>query len=204
MDCVTGVEVCGALKNIVALSAGFVDGLGLGSNTKAAIIRLGLVEMRKFAHTFFEGVLEETFFDSCGLADVITTCYGGRNRQCAEQFVKTGKPWRALEKELLSGQKLQGTGTCAEVYDVLKANNLLDEFPLFHTTFRIAFQSANPTEIVTAFMSDTPRPPEQYGSPKMLLQMAAHAPHHGPFPGAAFPPQRPMLPAPSFPLHSRM
>lgn len=172
---IPGVEVCGALKNIVALAAGFSDGLGYGSNTKAAIVRMGMVEMRKFAHTFFEGVLEETFFDSCGFADVITTCYGGRNRKSAEAFVKTGKSWKQLEQDLLGGQKIQGTGTAEEVYEVLRANNLLDEFPLFQTTYRIAFKGANPKEIVTIFMSETPRPLEQYGSPKLLLKLASQS-----------------------------
>merc|ERR1719238_1042602 len=100
-----GVELCGALKNIVAIGAGFVDGMGMGGNTKAAIIRIGLVEMMRFCNKFYSGVQQATFFQSCGVADLITTCYGGRNRKCAKAFVTTGKPWDVLEKELLGGQK---------------------------------------------------------------------------------------------------
>ncbi|DAZ93337.1 TPA: hypothetical protein N0F65_010803 [Lagenidium giganteum] len=142
-----GVEMCGALKNVVAIGAGFCDGLNYGGNTKAAIIRLGLIEMKKFCFKYFDGVKEDTFFESCGIADLITTCFGGRNRKCAEAFVKTGQSWEELENTMLNGQKLQGTLTSKEVSTILKAHNAEDQFPLFTAIYRIAFEGADPKTI---------------------------------------------------------
>jgi len=142
-----GVELCGALKNIVAIAAGFSDGLGFGGNTKAALIRIGLAEMIRFCKRFYKGISDQTFLESCGVADLITTCYGGRNRKCAEAFVKTGKSWDELEAEILDGQKLQGTLTAKEVYEVLRRAGLLSEFPFFHTVYKIAFEGEPPAKI---------------------------------------------------------
>jgi len=148
---VHGVELCGALKNIVALGAGFVDGLGLGSNTKAAIIRIGLMEMKTFAKTFLKNVTEATFFDSCGVGDLMTTCYGGRNRRIAEAFVKTGKSFEELEKIMLNGQKLQGTITSQEVYSFLSVRNRTQEFPLFDRIYKICYEELDPKQIVAEY-----------------------------------------------------
>ena len=115
------------IQNIVACAAGFADGLDLGDNTKAAIIRIGLTEMIRFCKTFFaDGFQITTFFESCGVADLITTCYGGRNRRVSEAFVRTGKPIEVLEQELLNGQKLQGYQTCDEVVKMLSTNGHTD------------------------------------------------------------------------------
>ncbi|KAK6155245.1 hypothetical protein DH2020_009493 [Rehmannia glutinosa] len=106
---VEGVELCGTLKNIVAIGAGFVDGLEMGNNTKAAIMRIGLREMKAFSKLLFPSVKDSTFFESCGVADLITTCLGGRNRKCAEAFARNGgkRSFDELEAEMLQGQKLQ-------------------------------------------------------------------------------------------------
>lgn len=145
---VAGVEICGALKNVVALGAGFVDGLRLGDNTKAAIIRIGLMEMLKFAQTFYEGVHIDTFFESCGVADLITTCYGGRNRKVAEAMVQTGKSLDELEEEMLNGQKLQGTCAAKQIYRFIESQGLFAEFPLLVTIYRISFEGLPPSHIV--------------------------------------------------------
>jgi glycerol-3-phosphate dehydrogenase (NAD+) len=138
---VATVEICGALKNIVACAAGFSEGLGMGDNTKAAVIRLGMKEMIRFCKTFYaNGFNSATFFESCGVADLVTTCYGGRNRKVSLEFAKHNgeKTLDQLEKEMLNGQKLQGPQTAKEVYDFLKEEKQLENFPLFVAVHLIA------------------------------------------------------------------
>ncbi|KAB0356963.1 hypothetical protein FD754_001119 [Muntiacus muntjak] len=148
------VELCGALKNIVAVGAGFCDGLLCGDNTKAAVIRLGLMEMIAFARIFCKGqVSTATFLESCGVADLITTCYGGRNRKVAEAFARTGKTIEELEKEMLNGQKLQGPQTSAEVYRILKQKGLLDKFPLFTAVYQICYEGRPVQEMLSCLQS---------------------------------------------------
>uniref|UniRef100_A0A8C5CV46 Glycerol-3-phosphate dehydrogenase [NAD(+)] n=1 Tax=Gadus morhua TaxID=8049 RepID=A0A8C5CV46_GADMO len=120
------VELCGALKNIVAVGAGFCDGLGFGDNTKAA---------------------------SCGVADLITTCYGGRNRKVAEAFVRTSKSIEELEVEMLNGQKLQGPQTSADVYKILVEKDMVSKFPLFSAVYKICFEGKEVKEFVTCLQN---------------------------------------------------
>ena len=127
------------LTQIVAIAAGICDGLKLGSNTKSAIIRIGLLEMKKFAKMFYDNVKDETFFESCGIADLITTCLGGRNRMVAEQVVLTGKTFQELEVQLLNGQKLQGLSTAFEVNEILNQKGIVHEFPLFNAVYEICY-----------------------------------------------------------------
>jgi len=131
------VEICGALKNVVAVAAGFCDGLKMGDNTKAAVIRLGLKEMIEYGERFHSGGSLSTYFESCGLADLITTCYGGRNRKISEAFVTRKNSMVELEAEMLNGQKLQGPETAAEVNFLLKKEGLEDKFPLFTAVHRM-------------------------------------------------------------------
>ncbi|KAF3520177.1 hypothetical protein DY000_02061012 [Brassica cretica] len=147
---VEGVELCGTLKNVVAIAAGFVDGLDMGNNTKAAIMRIGLREMRALSKLLFPSVKDSTFFESCGVADVITTCLGGRNRRVAEAFAQRGgkRSFDELEAEMLQGQKLQGVSTAREVYEVLNHCGWLEMFPLFSTVHQICTGRLKPEAIV--------------------------------------------------------
>lgn len=147
---VMGVELCGALKNIVALATGIVDGLypSNSDNTKAAIIRIGMQEIRGFCRIIDERVRDETFWESCGVADIITSSYGGRNNRVAEEFILMNQeePLKSLEARLLNGQKLQGPPTCKIIYQYLIDHRLESHFPLFRTVYKIFFENRSAKE----------------------------------------------------------
>lgn len=130
---VASVSLGGALKNIVALAAGFVEGRGWGDNAKAAVMRVGLLEMVRFGREFFgETSQAETFTEeSCGVADMITSCSGGRNFRCAKLAIEKNISIDEVEKTELNGQKLQGTSTAKEVNSFLKARGKEADYPLF-------------------------------------------------------------------------
>jgi glycerol-3-phosphate dehydrogenase (NAD+) len=136
---VAGVSLGGALKNIIAVAAGFVDGLGWGDNAKAAIMRIGLLEMVKFGKTFFGKTVQPRTFteESAGVADLITTCAGGRNHRCAKLSVERGVSIEEVEAKELNGQKLQGTLTAKEVNQFLKTQGMEKDFPLFTAVYEI-------------------------------------------------------------------
>ena len=135
---VAGVSLGGALKNIVALAAGFVTGLGWGDNAKAAVMRVGLLEMVAFGKEFFQIPVKTATFteESAGVADLITSCSGGRNFRCSKMSVERNVPIAQIEKEELNGQILQGVGTAEEVYAFLKARQKTSDYPLFVAVYR--------------------------------------------------------------------
>ncbi|KAL8278951.1 hypothetical protein RQP46_008620 [Phenoliferia psychrophenolica] len=123
---------------------------GANIANEAAIMRIGLLEMRKFSMEFFPDVQSETFVgESAGVADLITSCLGGRNRKVAEAFVTANKTFDELEEEMLSGQKLQGVQTARELHIFLKARDKVDEYPLFTAVYRIAYEGVDPADITS-------------------------------------------------------
>ncbi|KAJ3683157.1 hypothetical protein LUZ60_013384 [Juncus effusus] len=147
---IEGVELCGTLKNVVAIGAGLVDGLDMGNNTKAAVMRIGLKEMCDFSKLLFPSVKDTTFFESCGVADLIATCFGGRNRRVAEAFARCGgkRSFEQLEEGVLQGQKLQGVGTAREVFEALSERGWQDQFPFFVKVHKICTRELPPCAIL--------------------------------------------------------
>ena len=97
-----------------------------------------------FSKTVHAGTFTE---ESCGVADLITSCAGGRNYTCAKLSVQRGVSIEQVEKEELNGQMLQGTLTAKEVNSFLKSKGLEDEFPLMTATWRILEGKAKPEDI---------------------------------------------------------
>jgi glycerol-3-phosphate dehydrogenase (NAD(P)+) len=93
-----GVELCAAAKNVIALAAGGVDGLGLGDNAKAALITRGLAEMARLGEAF--GAEADTFSGLAGMGDLVVTCWhpAGRNRRAGELIARGASPAQAVEK----------------------------------------------------------------------------------------------------------
>jgi glycerol-3-phosphate dehydrogenase (NAD+) len=143
-------QLCGTIKNIVSLGGGFVDGLGMGESTKAAILRIGLEEMYNFAQWYYpeRNCRIETLIESCGAADLIASAYGGRNYRCAVEFIKSGKDFEKLEEDMLNGQKLQGTIAAEELFTLLKVKGGVKRFPLLSTIHLIAKKSVAPATII--------------------------------------------------------
>lgn len=107
-----GVELGGALKNVIAIAAGVCDGLGFGDNTKSALVTRGLVEMVRLAAKL--GARKQTFAGLAGMGDLITTSFSrhGRNRHVGERLGR-GQP---LERILRETQKVaEGVGTTQAV-----------------------------------------------------------------------------------------
>ncbi|CUM64682.1 uncharacterized protein PRCAT00002291001 [Priceomyces carsonii] len=155
IDDVIGASYAGALKNVVAIAAGLVDGIGWGDNAKAAVMRIGIKEIIHFA-SYYEkfGIKSKippnptTFTEeSAGVADLITTCSGGRNVKVAKYMVEHNVDAWEAEKILLNGQSSQGIITAKEVHELLESFNLRNEFPLFDATYRVIYENLDVQEL---------------------------------------------------------
>src|SRR5438094_8276263 len=111
----TGVELCAAAKNVIALAAGGVDGLRLGDNAKAALITRGLAEMARLGEAC--GARSETFFGLAGMGDLTVTCWSrhGRNRHAGELIAQGASPEEAAAE---IGQVVEGLTTAPVLRDL--------------------------------------------------------------------------------------
>jgi len=112
---VIGVELCAAAKNVIALAAGGVDGVGLGDNAKAALITRGLAEMSRLGEAC--GARPETFSGLAGMGDLMVTCWSrhGRNRRAGELIARGATPDEAASE---IGQVVEGLTTAPVLRDL--------------------------------------------------------------------------------------
>src|SRR5437588_448587 len=131
-DDLVGVELCAAAKNVIALAAGGVDGLGLGDNAKASLITRGLVEMARLGEA--EGAQPETFSGLAGMGDLIVTCFSdyGRNRRAGELIARGAS---ADEAAAEIGQVVEGLTTAPVLRDL--SHRLGVELPITEGVCRV-------------------------------------------------------------------
>jgi glycerol-3-phosphate dehydrogenase (NAD(P)+) len=150
-DDVLGVELGGALKNVIAISAGIVEGLGFGSNTRAALFARGVAEMARLGHAL--GARRETFMGLSGLGDLATTCLSphSRNRWLGEEIGKGKKL-----KTILKGTEMvvEGVDTAAAAYQLAKKHRV--PMPITEAMYGILYKDHKPREAVKALMNREP------------------------------------------------
>jgi len=151
-----GVQLGGAIKNVMAIAAGISDGLGFGSNARAALITRGLAELARLGQAL--GGRPETFMGLTGLGDLILTCTDdqSRNRRVGLAVGRGEDVSQALET---IGQEAEGVNTARELYRKSKALDV--EMPISEQVYRIVFEQLDPAQAVDALLSREPRAEEQ-------------------------------------------
>jgi glycerol-3-phosphate dehydrogenase (NAD(P)+) len=147
-DDMVGVEVGGAVKNVLAIGAGMSDGLGFGANTRIALINRGLAEMTRLGVAL--GAKQETFMGLAGMGDLVLTCTDNlsRNRRMGLALAR-GKSVAEAKEEIQ--QVVEGVMAAEAVNEV--AEKLEIEMPICHQIYRILYEGAEPREAVGALMS---------------------------------------------------
>ncbi|MBC7230082.1 MAG: NAD(P)-dependent glycerol-3-phosphate dehydrogenase [Actinobacteria bacterium] len=145
---VIGVEVGGAFKNVIAIAAGVLDGLGLGDNTKASLITRGLAEMARFGNAM--GANPKTFSGLSGIGDLIVTCISrhSRNRGFGERLGKGDKPGRILAESRMVVEGVFATRTVAVL-----AGELGVELPIADAVRAVIEEEATPAEMLERLMT---------------------------------------------------
>lgn len=147
-DDIIGVEVGGAVKNVIAIAAGISDGLGYGANTRIALISRGLIEMTRLGVAL--GATAATFTGLSGIGDLTLTCTDdqSRNRRMGLALA-TGRSADEIASEI--GQVVEGVYAAKSVYEVAARENI--EMPICEQVYLILYDGATPADAVTVLMS---------------------------------------------------
>ena len=149
---VIGVELAGAVKNVIAISAGICDGMEFGDNAKSALLSRGLVEMARFGQTM--GAEESTFYGLAGIGDLMTTCFSpyGRNRHVG---VELGKGKNLTEIIDSMEGVAEGVPSCKSIYQLADSKGI--DMPITSEVYEVLFNGKSPVEATHSLMS---RPPQ--------------------------------------------
>ena len=149
---VVGVELGGAVKNVMAIAAGISDGMGFGYNARAALITRGLAEITRLGLAL--GGKLETFMGLTGVGDLILTCTGdlSRNRRVGLQLGQ-GRPLEVILKQL--GHTAEGVHTCAEVLRMAQMHQV--EMPITRAVQRVMFEGLPPRQALEELLSREPK-----------------------------------------------
>ena len=145
---VLGVELCGAMKNIIALATGISSGLGFGDNTKAALITRGIAEIKRLGLKM--GCDNDTFAGLAGIGDLIVTATSehSRNNRCGKLIGKGVAPDEAI-KEI--GMVVEGINALPAAISLAKKYDV--ELPITETAYDIVFNGADPKTAVIKLMT---------------------------------------------------
>ncbi len=144
---VVGVEMGGSIKNIIAVACGVCDGLGLGTNTKAALLTRGLAEMARLGKAL--GGREKTFAGLTGLGDLVTTCFSpkSRNRSVGEKLGR-GSPIKAIMSSM--EMVAEGVETVKAAYKLSRKYHIA--MPITTEVYKIIYQNKSPSKAVKNLM----------------------------------------------------
>jgi glycerol-3-phosphate dehydrogenase (NAD(P)+) len=146
-DDVVGVELAGAMKNVIAIAAGIIDGIGAGDNAKAALLSRGLAEIERLGVAM--GAKDKTFSGLSGLGDLVTTCVSpkGRNRSFGERI---GKGASAQEALASTHSVVEGAATCDSVLGLAQRCGV--EMPITEAVYAIIHGQKSVQQAITELM----------------------------------------------------
>ncbi len=149
---IIGVELAGALKNVIAIGAGVCDGLGFGDNTKAALLTRGLAEITRLGIRL--GAQQATFMGLAGVGDLMATCASplSRNRRVGLGLAMGRKLADILEE---IGQVAEGVPTTNAAYNLARANGV--QMPIVEEVYAMLFLGKSPQTAVAELMSREPK-----------------------------------------------
>lgn len=147
-----GVELAGAMKNIIAIAAGVLDGLQAGFNAKSALLARGLAEITRLGVAM--GARAETFFGVAGVGDLTTTCFSpeGRNRSCGEALGRG----ESLEEYLARTKHVvEGVATTKAALDLARKHRV--DMPITEAVHSVLYGGVDPIDAIAGLMSREPK-----------------------------------------------